>query len=482
MTGIMNPDEAKEKSLRIGIVGGGKRCETILQMFQRQRPPKGVASVVIVAGGDPSGPGYRYAETLGIETTTDLETFCERRDLNFILDLAGERETLIRILVSQNSRVPVLDGIASTLLYDLLNIQKELINTRRFLNTVLDSIQEGILVISPEYEILRVNAPLLKKLKRPEEDVIGKSCHEILYGEDTPCIPPVGICPVAEVMKSGRPQHTRHRHLDIEGNSIHHAVSAYPVMEDGKVSRIVEISRDVTHDTRTQEMLLQQEKLSSVGKLAAGVAHEINNPLTAVLTNSMLLLEDLAETHPMYEDLQGIADETLRCRDIVRGLLEFARQEAPSKAESDLNRIVGSVIGLVQKQFSFKNISIEQNLDPDLPLVRLDRDQIQQVVVNILINAMEAIQRDGKIWIDTAYDREKRIIELKISDSGHGIPEDVRLKLFDPFFTTKEGGTGLGLSISHGIIERHGGSISCESQGDNGTTFTIELPAAEGQW
>jgi len=434
--------------------------------------------VVIVAGKDPNGPGYRYAQTLGIETTTDLETFGELKDLNFILDLAGKREALIRILVSQGSRVPVLDGIASTLLYDLLNIQKELIDTRRFLNTVLDSIQEGILVISPEYQILRVNAPLLRKLKRPEEDVIGKSCHEILYGQDAPCVPPVGICPVAEVMKSRRPQHARHKHLDIEGNTIHHAVSAYPVMEDGEVSRIVEISRDVTHDIRTQEMLLQQEKLSSVGKLAAGVAHEINNPLTAVLTNSMLLLEELPEAHPMYEDLKGIADETLRCRDIVRGLLEFARQEAPAKAESDLNKIVDSVIGLVKKQFSFKNISIEQSLAPDLPLVRLDRDQIQQVVVNMLINAMEAIERDGEIWIGTSYDAAKQIIQLKMSDSGHGIPEDVRLKLFDPFFTTKEAGTGLGLSISHGIIERHGGSISCESRVGKGTTFTITLPAA----
>ena len=222
--------------------------------------------------------------------------------------------------------------------------------------------------------------------------------------------------------------------------------------------------------------LLQSEKQASIGKLAAGVAHEINNPLTAVLTNSMLLLEDLPEDNPMYEDVKNIADETLRCRDIVRGLLEFARQEAPAKTESDLNKIADSVIGLVRKQFSFKNISIEQELAPDLPLVKLDRDQIQQVIVNMLINAMEAIERDGEIFLRTSYDTENRTVELKISDSGHGIPEDVRLKLFDPFFTTKDGGTGLGLSISHGIVERHGGRITCESRPGKGTTFTIAFP------
>ena len=249
-------------------------------------------------------------------------------------------------------------------------------------------------------------------------------------------------------------------------------------MENGKVTRIVEISRDITSDMRTQDMLLQQEKLSSVGKLAAGVAHEINNPLTAVLTNSMLLLEELPEDHPMYEDLKGIADETLRCREIVRGLLEFARQEVPAKAEADLNKIVTSVVSLVRKQFSFKNITIEEHLADNLPVVRLDRDQFQQVVVNIVINAMEAIERDGEIRVETSHDEPRHTIGLKITDTGHGIPEDVRLKLFDPFFTTKDTGTGLGLSISYGIIESHGGRISFESQVGRGTAFTITLPEA----
>jgi len=473
----MASGEQVEATLKVGIVGGGKRCKTILEMFQRQTPPRGRASVVLVVDENPEASGYQYARQLGIKTTTNLEAFGDPKDLDYILDLAGQRDALIRILVRKGSHVPVLDAVASNLLHDLLRIQKELIDTRRFLMTVLDSIQEGILVISPDYKILRINEPLLRKLKRPEEDVIGKYCYEVLYGEESPGGPPDGICPVAEVIRTHRPHHTRHTHLDSNGEAIHLAVSAYPVMEDGAVSRIVEISRDITSDIRTQEMLLQQEKLSSVGKLAAGVAHEINNPLTAVLTNSMLLLEDIRESDPMYEDLKAIADETLRCRDIVRGLLEFARQEAPAKVECDLNSIVAHVVGLVRKQFSFKNILIHESLDDQLPLVSLDRDQIQQVMVNMLINAMEAIERDGEIRIETSYDGTKKNITLRISDTGHGISDEVRLKLFDPFFTTKETGTGLGLSISHGIIQRHGGEISCESRVGKGTAFTMTLPA-----
>jgi signal transduction histidine kinase len=180
----------------------------------------------------------------------------------------------------------------------------------------------------------------------------------------------------------------------------------------------------------------------------------------------------------MYEDLKGIADETLRCRQIVRGLLEFARQEAPAKVETDLNKIVSGVVSLVRKQFSFKNISVEMDLADELPLIRLDKDQFQQVIVNILMNAMESIERDGEIRLETSYDHKARTVRLRIKDTGRGIPEDIKLKLFDPFFTTKETGTGLGLSISHGIIQRHGGRISFESQAEKGTTFTIEMPVA----
>jgi len=468
----------REKALRIGIVGGGKRCKTILQMLRGQISAQSNASVTIVADENPEAPGYKYAKDQGIETTTDIEAIGDRRDLDFILDLAGRRDMLVPLLVGKGSKVPVLHCMASNLLYDVLSIQKELSNTRTFLKTVLDSIQEDILVISPEYEILRVNEPLLNKLKAKRENIVGRYCYEVLHREHSPGGPPEGVCPVGEVIKSGKPHHARHTHIDRNGREIHHVISAYPVMANGKLSYIVEISRDVTHEIGRQEMLLQQEKLSSVGKLAAGVAHEINNPLTAVLTNSMLLLEDLSADDPMYEDLKAIADETLRCREIVRGLLEFARQDVPAKVESDLNKIVASVVSLVRKQFSFKNIAIVEDISQSLPSVNIDRDQFQQVIVNMLINAMEAIKRDGEIRVETAYSELKRTIELKITDTGNGIPEDARLKLFDPFFTTKDTGTGLGLSISHGVVQRHGGTISFESQMGKGTTFVISLPVA----
>jgi two-component system NtrC family sensor kinase len=235
-------------------------------------------------------------------------------------------------------------------------------------------------------------------------------------------------------------------------------------------------------DERTEELkkindqLFRSEKLASLGKLAAGVAHEINNPLTGVLTNSSLLLEDLEDGDPRKEDVQVIVNETIRCREIVKRLLDFARQTKPQKKLSDLNALIENIILLVRNQSAFRNIIIKKVLDPSIPEVMVDADQIQQVFINFILNASEAMQNGGQLVVETRLTTAKDFIEIKFTDSGGGISEKDKRRIFDPFFTTKQQGTGLGLSISHGIIERHGGKIILDSALGKGTTFTIFLP------
>jgi two-component system, NtrC family, sensor kinase len=222
--------------------------------------------------------------------------------------------------------------------------------------------------------------------------------------------------------------------------------------------------------------LIQTEKLAGVGKLAAGVAHEINNPLTCVLTNSSLMLSDLAPDDPWREDLQSIVDETLRCRKIVKGLLDFSRQTKPQKQALDLNGVAEDVLALVKNQASFQNITIEMELDPKLPAVFADRDQIRQVVLNLLLNAADAMFRGGELHIRSRYDTASNHVELSICDNGQGIPVEIRDKLFEPFFTTKKTGTGLGLAVAYGIMQRHKGELRVESTPGRGTTVTMVLP------
>ena len=234
-------------------------------------------------------------------------------------------------------------------------------------------------------------------------------------------------------------------------------------------------ARDEKLKETTNEQLMKSEKLASIGRLAAGVAHEINNPLTGVLTFSNLLLKKKSPDDPEREKLETIVQETIRCRTIVKGLLDFARQTKPEKKFADLNEIIKYSLSLIERHASFQNIKIIREFAPSLPKMKVDTNQIQQVFMNIIINAQEAMPEGGTLTIKSSV--ENRFIEIKFMDTGSGIPEENINKIFDPFFTTKKDkGTGLGLAVSYGIIERHQGNIEIQSKLGKGTTVIIRLP------
>jgi two-component system NtrC family sensor kinase len=248
--------------------------------------------------------------------------------------------------------------------------------------------------------------------------------------------------------------------------------------------KLIDWGKTLEHkvDLRTEELrkaenqLFQSEKLASLGKLAAGVAHEINSPLTGVLTYSSLLFKEKKDGDPEKEDLEVIVNETNRCKKIVKGLLDFARQTEPDKAISDINEVIEKSIDLISHQASIQNINIQKKTSPDLPQIMIDKGQIQQVFINILLNAIEAMPQGGTLTVSSGV--ENKMVAIGFADTGNGIPEENLRKIFDPFFTTKKQGrgTGLGLSVSYGIIERHRGRLEVKSQVGKGTTFTIKLP------
>lgn len=234
--------------------------------------------------------------------------------------------------------------------------------------------------------------------------------------------------------------------------------------------------------TKMQASLIQSEKLASLGKLAAGVAHEINNPLGGVLIYSHLLLEDTPKDSPHYSNLKKIVKETTRCKNIVKGLLEFARPKDPEMSSLDINNIVEKSLYIIEGQSLFQNLVIEKHFAPDLPRIVGDGAQLQQVFMNIILNGADAMDNDGTFTINTSHDSDGRFITIQFSDTGHGIQEDDIKRLFEPFFTTKDvgKGTGLGLAISYSIIQKHRGTIEVNSQVDKGATFSVKLPTQQG--
>ncbi|PLX40519.1 MAG: two-component sensor histidine kinase [Deltaproteobacteria bacterium] len=226
-----------------------------------------------------------------------------------------------------------------------------------------------------------------------------------------------------------------------------------------------------------QSQIIRAEKLASLGEIVAGIAHELNNPLTGILVLSSLIEKEGQLEGCHREDIQSIVRESQRCAKIVKGLLDFSRVSAPKMAPCDINQIIENTLTLIGSQSIFHNIVIKKNYDANLPLALADSNQLEQVFINIVLNSGQAIDGEGVIGITTKSVGGK--IKISISDNGVGISEEHLGKIFDPFFTTKENkGTGLGLSVSYGIIENHGGSINVSSVRAEGTTFDIYIPAA----
>lgn len=230
-----------------------------------------------------------------------------------------------------------------------------------------------------------------------------------------------------------------------------------------------------------KKKISESERLAMVGQLSANVAHELNNPLQGIVTYASLALEKETFDESCRQNITKIVIQANRCRDIIRGLLDFSRQKNPDKTLCNVNSLLQGCISLVENQAIFHNIGIVMDLDQSLPMVVVDPSQVERVFLNLIINAAEAMEGTGKLTIRTTMGSAARCIEVDVQDNGAGILPEHLEKIFDPFFTTKETGhgVGLGLAISYGIVMEHKGKLTVESKPGKGTTFTVSLPLAE---
>jgi two-component system NtrC family sensor kinase len=225
-----------------------------------------------------------------------------------------------------------------------------------------------------------------------------------------------------------------------------------------------------------QEQLFRAEKMAALGRLSAGVAHEINNPLGGILTFSCLLRDELPEGDEKREDLDTIIREAIRCRDIVRRLLDYSRRQKLAVGPVNINELVKHSIHLLRHQDGFKDITIELDLSDDEPHLQAESDKLEQVLINLVVNGQEAIEGEGIITVTTRLSKGNDTLEILVKDTGSGLSEEDRTKIFDPFFSTRKMGTGLGLSVVYGIVENHGGTIEIQDTSNQGTTFLVCLP------
>ncbi len=364
-------------------------------------------------------------------------------------------------------------------------IEDELREANEFFMNLIESSVDGIIAADMKGNIIIFNKGAEVLTGYSAEEVIGKIHITQIY--------PPGIA--KEVMRrlrssdyggTGKLLPTQFNVVNKFGAEIPIQISAALIyngtgQEIASVGIFTDLRSRLMMEKKLQETHLQlvsSEKMASLGKLAAGIAHEINNPLGGILIYSSLMMEDLPEDDSKRGDLARIVQEAGRCKEIVKSLLEFARQTEPKKEPTDINQAINDGLFFLVNQALFHNIQIVKELDPFLPFVRGNAGQLKQVFMNIIVNAAEAMHGSGTLTITTSPSPDEKTVQIEFADTGEGIPEENLTRIFDPFFTTKDvgKGTGLGLATSYGIIEEHGGKISVKSKVNKGTTFTIELP------
>ena len=336
-----------------------------------------------------------------------------------------------------------------------------------------NGITDIIEVLDDDFNIVFANKAFCEfyDIEKPE-DVIGLKCHGIIHDFSEPCLE--NLCPTAKSLKSGTVETVE---KEIRGEVMKYWT--YPVYNGNKkIENIVSYSRIITEQKRIEQELANSEKLRSIGQLAAGVAHELNNPLCAILGFSGLLKESLEETDSRYELVKDIIDAVTQSKKLVAGLLDYSRQSVINIDYFSIQDIIDHSITLSKYKLRQNKITVDTKFQKDLPNVNIDLQKTVHAILNIIMNAIDVTQENGTIEID-AHLYSDDYVSMTIQDNGCGIPPENLSQIFNPFFTTKEvgKGTGLGLSIAQSIIEQQNGKIMVESELGKGSTFEILFPA-----
>ena len=497
----------KKLPLNIAIVGGGRACKFFLQLLKSESFPYLDINLVGVCDIKPQAEGLLMAKQMGIYTTENFKDLFNIRDLDGIIELTNNKEVLLELIKLRPKTVGIVEHNIGRLLRSLFLIdqrlksaEQQVTDEKMISEFLIQQTNEPIVVLNTDFTILEANEAYLKITGKTKAEVLGAYCHKVFYDFDAPCLnhKPEYECPMVKTMKTGESAHVIMDAPITSSRSGYFEIVTYPVKNSaGKVSRIIEIQRDITKElsSRWEEKvqklkqdfnyLIQEDRMISLGKLVASCVHEINNPIQGLLTFSHLMEKILAEGSPTSEDLEEFKEylsmmtpELERCGKIVSGLLSFSRETDLEYKRIDLNEVLQAVIALTHHKLELQGIKLAVHLHPAELWVRGNPSRLEQCLLNLVFNAMEAMPEGGNLCVVSELDPVQNQVQVEIRDTGSGIQAENLNHIFDPFFTTKEAGqgTGLGLSIVFGIVKNHSGDIRVESEVGQGSSFLLKFP------
>lgn len=354
-------------------------------------------------------------------------------------------------------------------------IYQELLHSRNTLRALFDSLPISIYIIDKTYNLIAINISRATRVGEKPSTLVGSKCFEKLFNRNSPC----PGCMILETLTNGQHTNRLFREWINSEKFLEWDISTFPILdEQGQPIQGIIVEQDITEKIYLETHLIQAEKLAAVGQLAASVAHEINNPLTAIVANAQLLRRDIkTDDKDLIESVRLIEMAGIRASQVLQNLLGIARKDKYEFLPVDLNDSLRNSLALVQHELVGRPIHITLNLQNDMPSIIASQDQLQGVWINLLLNAIDAIDKpDGEITISSFYTNHH--FEISIKDNGKGIAEEHLDRVFDPFFTTKLAGrgTGLGLSVCMRVVKLHGGTLTVESQQGEWTQFVAKLP------
>ncbi len=353
------------------------------------------------------------------------------------------------------------------------HLEQAIIESKKRLMAVFDGIMSPLAITDLDHNIIMVNKATASLFGDKIPRLLGRKCYEAFRKESEPCL----NCPVSETIRTSKPSHRLSTNPIVNRTLEEYT---YPIFDaSGNLSLIINYGIDVTDKIKMERQLVQADKMASLGTLAAGIAHEIRNPMATINLNTQILLRDLdvGEEHQVY--MLDIQKEVKKIERIISEILEFSKPRPAHLVENNINEVVLSVHELTRVQLRQDDLRVHFNLADHLPAVLIDPAQISQVVINLVINAMQAMPDGGDLTVTTQTDSTTRRVELLVGDTGLGIPNENLSKIFDPFFTNKPEGTGLGLSIARQILDKNQAAIRVSSKEGQGTVFRIMFKTVE---
>ncbi|MBI5374363.1 MAG: response regulator [Candidatus Schekmanbacteria bacterium] len=377
------------------------------------------------------------------------------------------------------------------------NLRSEIIEREKaeeFIKNILETVDEGFIVVDREYRIISANNAYIKQANIPLKDIIGRHCYEVSHNVSRPCYEEGEDCAVRHTFSSGNPHTSIHTHRDNDNRPVYVETKTYPMKnESGEIISAIEIVNNITEKKKLEAQLRHSQKMEAVGQLAGGVAHDFNNILTAIIGYGTMLQRKVGDNNTLRTYVDTILSSAERAGNLTKSLLAFSRKQIMEPKPVNLNQLINEAKKLLSKLVNEK-IEFKVTLSDQDMVVMADSGQIEQVLMNLVTNAKDAMPDGGTLQITTeiaetedeyikfpAFMKPGRYVLISISDTGIGMDDDTKEKIFEPFFTTKDPGkgTGLGLAIVYGIVKQHNGYIEVNSEFSQGTTFKIYLPLIE---